>query len=148
MLNENENFNANVLKEVFKGYSDADITNGIHYIFKYQSAAEEAAGTTIDFNKYTIDKDIGNYMNLLHSAWKKARETGDSSEMDKIIEDFLYTDVYEKQNYSIAACYYTYGRGTSGVIGTYYAECEMCVDNGNFCGLQELTENKVKTLVR
>jgi hypothetical protein len=148
LLNENEDFNTNVLKEVFKGYSDADITNGIHYLYINIAETELSAGTTTDFNKYVIDKDIGNYMNALQNAWKHAKETGDSSEMDRIIEDFLYTDIYDKQNYNAAACYYTYGIGATTVESELQHVCAACEDNGNFYGLQEMTENKIKELIK
>lgn len=147
LLNENENFNANVLKEVFRDYSDVDITNGIHYLYKNIAETEETAGTKTDFNKYVIDKDIGSYMNTLQNAWKHALVTGDYTEMDKIIEDFLYTDVYEKQSYNIAACYFTYGVGSTPE-SAHYVACVGCVDGGNFYGLTEMTENKIKELIK
>lgn len=147
LLNENENFNQNVLKEVFRDYSDEDIMNGIEYIHSI-CGKEDCAGTTTDFNKYVLDKDIGNYMNLLQNACKRAYETGDCSEMDRILEDFFCTDIYDKQNYSAAACYFTYGAGSHVYESKYHSSCIECKDNGNFYGLTEITENKVKTLIR
>ena len=147
LLNENENFNANVLGEVSRGYTDDDIIKGIEYIYGIWGT-ESIAGTTTDFNKYIIDKDIGNYINLLQNACKNAVKSGDYSEMDKIIEDFLYTDVYDKQNYSAAACYFTYGAGAHTPESAYCDTCSECKDNGSFYGLTEITENKVKTLIR
>ena len=147
LLNENENFNQNVLKEVFRDYSDEDIRNGIEYIHSI-CGKEDCAGTTTDFNKYVLDKDIGNYMNLLQNACKRAYETGDCSEMDRILEDFFCTDIYDKQNYSAAACYFTYGAGSHVYESKYHSSCIECKDNGNFYGLTEITENKVKTLIK
>lgn len=147
VLNENENYKDGVLKEVFNGYNDEIIKKGVGYFFD-APRIEEACSGYVDFNKYAIDKNVGYYMNKLQDAMKSGDESKDYSEMDKILEDFLYNEQYEDAYYNIAAFYYSLGAGVNYPESSLNGTCWDFADGGNFFGIQEDVENKVKELSR
>lgn len=143
LLNENANYNDGVLRTVFSGYDDIDIADGVLYFFKAPTF-EEICNGDIDFNNYSLDQNIGNYMNELNNK----RKNNDISEMDKIIEDFFYNNVYEKAYHNMASFYYTVGTGAGCLESNYSGICLGFADDGNFYGIQEIVEDKVKKLIR
>lgn len=147
VLNENENYKDGVLKEVFNGYNDEIIKKGVWYFFD-APRIEEACSGYVDFNKYAIDKNVGNYMNKLQEAMKSGDESKNYSEMDKILEDFLYNEQYEDAYYNIAAFYYSLGAGVNYPESSLNGTCWDFTDGGNFYGVQEDLERKVKELSR
>ena len=143
LLNENANYKDGVLRTVFSGYSDMDIADGVMYFFKAPTF-EEICNGNIDFNKYSLDKDISNYMNELD----KKRKNNNLSEIDKILEDFFYNNAYEKAYHNMASFYYTVGTGAGCLESNYSGICLGFADDGNFYGIQDMMENRVKELSR
>lgn len=56
-----------VIKEVFKCHTMEDITNGIDFTFAI-GGIQEKYNTTFDFSTYTIDKEVGKYINKICEA--------------------------------------------------------------------------------
>ena len=147
LLNENANYKNGVLNEVLRGYSDYDIAQGVYYFYKAPST-QDTCETNIDFNDYALDKEIGDYMNKLNAARKHGDDTGDYSEMDAILGEFFYGSQYEKAYHNMASFYYTIGAGGYTPECSYHGDCCSLADDGNFYGIQEIVEGKVKELSR
>ncbi len=58
-----------VLKIVFSEYTIEDFENGAEYLYEWRKT-EEKFGTDINYSKYTIDKEIGSYLNELDDAYR------------------------------------------------------------------------------
>ena len=58
-----------VIKDVFNCYTIDEIRNGIEFIYSIQKI-EDYYGTRIDYSEYTIDKEIGTYINKISDAKK------------------------------------------------------------------------------
>lgn len=58
-----------VIKDVFNCYTKDEIRNGIEFIYSIQKI-EDFYGTRIDYSEYTIDKEIGTYINKISDAKK------------------------------------------------------------------------------
>lgn len=56
-----------VIKEVFKGFTMEDIKKGIEFTFAI-GTIQKTYNTTFDFSKYTINKEIGEYINKICEA--------------------------------------------------------------------------------
>lgn len=143
ILNENANYKDGVLREVFNGYTDEDIKRGVRYLASAPST-EGICGGSIDFNNYSLDKDISNYMNQLENV----RRNNMISELDTIIEDFFYNNKYDKAYHNMASFYYTVGTGANCLESKYCGTCLGFSDDGNFYGIQEETENRIKELIK
>ena len=143
LLNEQEKFKDGVLREVFKGYSDLDIADGVMYFYK-ASFYQELCNGYVDFDDYALDKDISNYMNKIEEAWKYALDNKEYEDMETILNDY-FDNKYEKPSYNSAAYYYTTGVGTSFIESKYYDMCQSQTKEG-FYGMQQLTEEKVREL--
>ncbi len=70
-----------VIKEVFEYSSIEEIRNGIEFVYSIQKI-EDCYGTRIDYSKYTIDKEIGNYINQISDA-------KDNGNIDEYIYELL-----------------------------------------------------------
>lgn len=70
-----------VIKDVFEESSLEDIRNGIEFVYSIQKI-EDCYGTRIDYSKYTIDKEIGNYINKISDA-------KDNGNIDEYIYELL-----------------------------------------------------------
>jgi hypothetical protein len=147
LLNENANYKNGVLKTVFAGYDDVGIKEGVEYFF-FAPMIEKACESEIDYSIYSLDKKIGNYINQLKEARKNGDATGDYTNMDKILEDILYNGQYDYASNNIATTYYSIGIGAFCVDSKYHGDCLSFSNGGNFCGLQELAENKIKELIK
>lgn len=147
VLNENASYKDGVLREVFTGYNDASIKDGVIYFYR-APRIEMACDGDVNFSEYALDKNIGNYMNALKAARKNGESTGNYSNMDKILEDILYNSQYQYASDNIASLYYTIGTGHFCPESKYDGDCDDFIDDGNFCGLQELAENKIKELIK
>lgn len=147
LLNENANYKNGVLNEVLRGYSDYDIAQGVYYFYNAPST-QDTCETNIDFNDYALDKEIGDYMNKLNAARKHGDDTGDYSEMDAILGEFFYGSQYEKAYHNMASFYYTIGAGGYTPECSYHGDCCSLADDGNFYGIQEIVEGKVKELIK
>ncbi|MBQ7009836.1 MAG: hypothetical protein IJN05_11600 [Ruminococcus sp.] len=53
-----------VIKKVFKDYSVEEIKNSIKFLYSIHEI-EKYYGTRIDYSKYTLNKEIGNYINKI-----------------------------------------------------------------------------------
>ncbi len=58
-----------VLKIVFSEDTVEDFENGAEYLYEWCDT-EEKFGTDINYSKYTIDKEIGSYLNELDDAYR------------------------------------------------------------------------------
>lgn len=143
LLNEQEKFKDGVLREVFKGYSDLDIADGVMYFCKAPNY-QEACNGYVDFDDYALDKDISNYMNKIEEAWKYALDNKEYEDMETILADY-YDNKYEKPSNNSAAFYYTTGVGVSFVESKYFDVC-LGYTNDGFYGIQQLTEEEVREL--
>lgn len=70
------------------------------------------------------------------------------SELDTIIEDFFYNNKYDKAYHNMASFYYTVGTGANCLESKYCGTCLGFSDDGNFYGIQEETENRIKELIK
>lgn len=147
LLNENANFKDGVLRDIFAGYNNESIKEGIYYC-NLIPMFEEVCNGYVDFNKYVLDQNIGDYMNMLEEAKKNGAETGDYSELNNILEDSIYNGQYDYAANNMASLYYTLGVGVYCPGSEYKEACTGVINNGNFCGRQSQTENKVKELLR
>lgn len=88
LLNMNETYENGVLEEVFNGYSDYEIKNGILYLFRIASI-EKVKKIEIDFNDYTKDKNAAEYMNKLKKAANIAQTTGNLDALNKVLKSYI-----------------------------------------------------------
>ena len=88
LLNMNETYENGVLAEVFNGYSDYEIKNGILYLFRIASI-EKVKKIEIDFNDYTKDKNAAEYMNKLKKAANIAQTTGNLDALNKVLKSYI-----------------------------------------------------------
>lgn len=77
MLNEGY-INDDVLGEVFADYSEEELKNYTEFIYSIADI-QEKFGTDVDFSKYTLNPEIGTYINDIDNAYSNGE-----------IEDFLY----------------------------------------------------------
>ena len=84
MLNEGE-ISDEVLGKVFSDYTYDDMKNYTEFIYSIADI-QEMFGTDVDFSKYTLNPEIGDYLNCIDEEYRKGK-----------IEDFLY-DVYMNCN--------------------------------------------------
>lgn len=61
-----------VIKDVFGNFSAEDIKNSIEFIYSLD-VIEEFYGTRIDYSKYTLDKEIGGYINQISESKAKGQ---------------------------------------------------------------------------
>ena len=61
-----------VLKIVFSEYTVEDFENGAEYLYEWCDT-EEKFGTDINYSKYTINKEIGSYLNNLDNAYRNGQ---------------------------------------------------------------------------
>ena len=88
LLNMNEPYENGVLSEVFNGYGDYEIKNGILYLYR-MAMIEEVTEVNIDWRDYTKDQATADYMNRLMQAAKNARENNDFDELNTMLKSFM-----------------------------------------------------------
>lgn len=147
LLNEHANFNDSVLQEIFKDCDDVIIREGVYY-FYMAPAFKELCGGHIDFNEYSINKNVGDYMNMLEIARENGDSTGDYSEMNNIIGNLLYNGQYGYAADNAASLYYTLGTGAYCSGSEYEGACIDFANFGSFDGIQAEKENKIKALIK
>ena len=67
-----------VLKDVFKYYTIDDFELGAEYLYEW-CQTQNMFDTDVDFSKYTIDSEIGDYLNALDDAYRNG-----------IAEEYIY----------------------------------------------------------
>ncbi|WP_024861686.1 dockerin type I domain-containing protein [Ruminococcus flavefaciens] len=147
LLNENLNYKDGVLSEIFAGYNDADIRDGIQYFYDI-SLVEKVCNSDVDFNEFTFNRDIGDFMNMLENAKKNGDATGDYSELNNIMEDILFNGQYDFAANNVASLYYTLGVGRYCSGSNYKGDCGAFASEGDFDGIQVETENRIKSLIK
>ena len=78
-----------VLKDVFKYYTIENFENGAEYLYEW-CQTQNMFDTDVDFSKYTIDSEIGDYLNALDDAYRNG--TAESYLYNK----FLLGNISEK----------------------------------------------------
>ena len=146
LLNENANYNEGVLNQVLAGYSELDLANGIIYFYGITNT-EDICGGNIDYRNYTLDREIGDYMNQLNDARKNGKANGDYSQMDNLIDNY-FNNTNEKISSNNAIFYYVTGIGAMCYESRHYAACSGSWDDGNFYGVNDIVKGRVKELSR
>ena len=149
LLNEDATYKSGVLSEVFKDYSNEDIRNGVWFFYNAPDV-DFAVNGDIDFNNYTLDKVIGNFMNELRNICLKAIDTNDYTQFNELIDRMFNRGCYQKQYNNAASYYYAISLSilSCGYGNEDYLDCYAYVDEGDFLGVQELTENRVKEMIK
>ena len=142
LLNDNQQYNNCVLSDIFDAYSDYDIRNGVLYLEK-MALIEECTNIEIDFNTYTTNKEIGNYMNNLKNAARIARETGNCDELNSVLYLFTEDGNYQFLQNNYAALMLTIGYGSRIEGNKYYETYGLEV----LCGLNNY-ENTSSEVVK
>lgn len=88
--------NDEVIKEIFQGYTQEEIREGIGMYYGTASL-EETVGTKVDFAKYTINKTLGTDLNEIDSAYR-------NGQIDSFLHDLLITGNI-KQEYLTSPAY-------------------------------------------
>ena len=106
LLNMDKEYDDGVLAEVFEGYTDYEIKNGILYLYRLPEIAE-LEDVMVNWHDYTDDYATAEYMNRLMESAKKGRETGDYAEYNDTLGFFL-----EETINNPAALLMTFGYGS------------------------------------
>lgn len=91
LLNEDK-IQDNVLRDVFSEYSADDLYN--FRILMYNiGIMQNNTGNNIDFSKYTLNQELGNYMNFIES-------TVQDGTFEQLFEDVRFNDALEEKFFS------------------------------------------------
>lgn len=88
LLNMDKKYDDGVLAEVFEGYTDYEIKNGILYLYRLPDVAE-LEDVMVNWHDYTDDYATAEYMNRLMETGEKARETGNVDEFNELLDSYF-----------------------------------------------------------
>ena len=88
LLNMDKEYDDGVLAEVFEGYTDYEIKNGILYLYRLPEIAE-LEDVMVNWHDYTDDYATAEYMNRLMETGEKARETGNVDEFNEVLNAYI-----------------------------------------------------------
>ncbi len=110
MLNKDFTINNEVLIEKFSDYTDDEIRNCVKFFYMYHTIIDKTGGNP-DFKQYTLNPDIGDYLNNVIHAYQ-------TNTLDNILGD---GNLKYRDNPGISAILYSYG------IYSTEEEIESCV---------------------